>query len=126
MKKEVIIDGKASDWFEKAIFVLKDTHTEELPKDLFFYAEQLVENHMKKFPTMDRKALPTVDFTHNGLQKYHQVQNAYEQQVKREYEKIRSEKEKLKRREKYINTFVTLSVIACLLSLGALVLSNLG
>lgn len=125
MKEEIIIDGKTSDWFEKATFILKENHAEDLPKDLMCYAEELVENHMKRFPVRDRKALPTVDFTHEGLQKYHQFQRAYEQHVKREYEKINKEKEKIRKRAQYVNTFVTLSVIACLLSIGALIFSSL-
>ncbi len=125
MKKEIVIDGKTSDWFEKATFVLKDNHVENLPKDLMYYAEQLVENHMKKFPAMDREALPTVDFTHQGFKKYHEYQRAYEQQVKKTYEKINREKEKIRKRARYVNTFVTLSIIACLLSIGALIFSSL-
>ena len=125
MKKEIIIDGKTSDWFEKATFILKENHVEALPKDLMHYAEQLVENHMKRFPVMDRKVLPTVDFTHEGLQKYHERERAYEQQVKREYEKLSREKAKIRKRAQYVNTFVTLSIIACFLSIGALIFSTL-
>ena len=125
MKKEIIIDGKTSDWFEKATFVLKENSVEDLPKDLMHYAEQLVENHMKKFPIMNNKALPSVDFTHDGIQKYQQLQRAYNQQVKKEYEKIKKEAERVNRRARYVNTFVTLSIIACLLSIGALIFSSL-
>ena len=125
MKKEIIIDGKASDWFEKATFILKENHVEALPKDLMYYAEQLVENHMKKFPVMDRKALPTVDFTHEGLQKYHECQRAYEKQIQSQYEKLAREKAKIRKRARYVNTFVALSIMACLLSIGALIFSSL-
>ena len=33
MKKEIIIDGNGSDWFEKATFVLKDSQTNKIPQD---------------------------------------------------------------------------------------------
>ena len=124
MKKEIIIDGTASDWFEKATFILKETHANAMPKDLMHYAEELVENHMKKVP--QSKALPHADFTHQKLNEYQRNQMAYHEQIKREYARISKEKEMLKKRAKHVNTFVTLSIIACILSLIALALSSIG
>lgn len=124
MKKEIIIDGSASDWFEKATFILKDTHANVIPKDLMSYAEEIVENHMKKVP--ESKALPTSDFIHQRTNAYQKAQRAYHEQIKKEYARISKEKEVLKKRAKHVNTFVTLSIIACILSLIALALSSIG
>lgn len=52
MKKQITIDGQQSDWFEKAIFVLKESKATPIPNNLFQYAEHLVENQLKKMPTM--------------------------------------------------------------------------
>ncbi len=50
MKKQITIDGQQSDWFEKAVFVLKESKTTPIPNNLFQYAEHLVENQLKKSP----------------------------------------------------------------------------
>lgn len=51
MKKEIIIDGQQSDWYEKAIFVLKDeVNNPPLEYKLSSYADELVENYLKKIP----------------------------------------------------------------------------
>ncbi len=50
MKKQITIDGENSDWYEKAIFILKDKEPHYVPDNLFLYAEQIVENHLKKNP----------------------------------------------------------------------------
>lgn len=49
--KEIRIDGKQSDWYESAIFVLKPRMMEEhLPTNLIDYAEQIIERQMKLSP----------------------------------------------------------------------------
>lgn len=50
MKKQIIIDGESSDWYEKAVFILKDKKETHIPDNLFLYAEHIVENHLKKNP----------------------------------------------------------------------------
>lgn len=116
MKREIIIDGSASDWFEKATFVLKDSKPNNIPKDLTSYAEEIIENHMKKSPDFTTKAAPV----------YEQAQKAYHDHAKREYERLNKEKEVLRKRAKHVNTFVAISLIACILSLIALAFSSLG
>ncbi|PHV71216.1 hypothetical protein CS063_05860 [Sporanaerobium hydrogeniformans] len=51
MKKQITLDGENSDWFEKAIFVLKDKPSYMIPNNLFKHAEELIENYMKKNPS---------------------------------------------------------------------------
>lgn len=48
MKRQITVDGDQSDWFEQAVFTLKDQDGEIIPRDLFQYAEQLVEMELKK------------------------------------------------------------------------------
>lgn len=49
MKKQVTIDGGKSDWYEKAIFTLRDdVKLEKLPRSLPCYAEELIEGYLKK------------------------------------------------------------------------------
>ena len=51
MKKEIVIDGEKSDWYEKAIFVLKeDIKNNKVPRKLSSYAEELIEDYIKKTP----------------------------------------------------------------------------
>ncbi|WP_069999847.1 hypothetical protein [Cellulosilyticum sp. I15G10I2] len=50
MKKQITIDGENSDWYEKAIFILKESKKPYMPDNLFLYAEHIVENHLKKNP----------------------------------------------------------------------------
>ena len=50
MKKQITIDGEKSDWYEKAIFILKDSKQPHIPDNLFLYAEDIVESHLKKNP----------------------------------------------------------------------------
>lgn len=54
-KREIIIDGQDSDWYERAIFILKDHGHQNRPKNLFKYAEELVENSCKKGITRNSK-----------------------------------------------------------------------
>lgn len=113
MKKEIIIDGKGSDWFEKATFVLKGNDTSNLPKDLFSYAEEIVEKHLKKMPQAS---------SHYQMQKSY-PEMASSKSIQNEYSKIRTQKEKIKKREKQVNTFLFISLLACALSLIALTMS---
>lgn len=48
MKKQITIDGEKSDWYEKAIFILKDHQPTSMPDNLFLYAEDIVEDYLKK------------------------------------------------------------------------------
>lgn len=51
MKKEIIINGSQSDWYEKAIFILKDeVRRPPLSQKLSYYADELVETYLKKMP----------------------------------------------------------------------------
>ncbi len=113
MKKEIVIDGKASDWFEKATFVLKGNDTSNLPKDLFSYAEEIVERHLKKMPPVE---------AYNQMQK-NSLEMARSKSIQNEYTKISMQKEKIQRRAKHVNTFLAISLIACALSLVALMMS---
>lgn len=130
MKKEIIIDGTASDWFEKATFILKDSPSVQPPNNLVDYAEAIIENHMKrcpaKMPASKFTSLPPVDFTHKDPNPYQKAQNAYQVQMQFEYNKLCKEKEAIKKRARHVNTFVTLSIIACILSLIALGFSSVG
>lgn len=47
MDKDIIIEGKESDWYEKAIFVLKDQRKEQVPRNLAVYAEDILEKKLK-------------------------------------------------------------------------------
>ncbi|MBE6024409.1 MAG: DUF2721 domain-containing protein [Cellulosilyticum sp.] len=126
MKREIVIDGSASDWFEKATFVLKESHQAEMPQDLMTYAEEIIENQMKRGTGWQIKKLPQVDFTHQPANEYQKARIAYNEQMKREYARLTKEKEALRKRARYVNTFVTLAIIACVLSLVALAISGLG
>lgn len=113
MRKEIVIDGKASDWFEKATFVLKGNDRNSLPDDLFSYAEEIVERHLKK-------TSPIMPYNH--MQKSN-IEREKNKNIQDEYSKIRIQKEKIQRREKHVNTFLAISLIACALSLIALMMS---
>ena len=129
MKKEIIIDGTKSDWFEKATFILKDNVKLEKPSNLLSYAEELIENHMKKCPVSTPLAkmpdLPPVDFTHKQGNPYQKAHKAYQAQMQMEYERIQKQKAAIRKREKHVNTFVALALVACILSLIALAFSSM-
>ena len=56
MKKEIVIDGEKSDWYERAIFILKeDIQNNKVPKKLSSYAEELIEDYIKKTPIYTQK-----------------------------------------------------------------------
>lgn len=113
MKKEIVIDGKGSDWFEKATFILKGNDTSHLPKDLFSYAEEIVEKHLKKIPQVSN-----FGYMQKGYPKMTSSKS-----IQDEYSKIRVQKEKIQKREKQVNTFLLISLLACALSLIALTMS---
>lgn len=49
MSRKVVLDGKSSDWYKRATFILKDQEqTYTYPKNLEIYAEELVENYLKR------------------------------------------------------------------------------
>lgn len=47
-KREIVLDGKDSDWYEKAIFILKNDSNIKRPGNLLKYAEELIEDSCKK------------------------------------------------------------------------------
>ena len=48
MSKKIVLDGKKSDWYKRATFVLKDQEEHYIyPKNLESYAEELIENYLK-------------------------------------------------------------------------------
>lgn len=48
MRKKIILDGKNSDWYKRAIFILKDQEQPyTYPKNLEMYAEEVIENYLK-------------------------------------------------------------------------------
>lgn len=48
MNRQIKIDGQATDWYETAIFVLKEkVDQKQLPKNIVSYAEEILERHMK-------------------------------------------------------------------------------
>lgn len=135
MKKEITIDGTASDWFEKATFTLKDTKKESIPKDLMSYAEDLIESYMKRVPQSGREAVMQAADQAYKKQKYYKdkapqkgtnTQYRVAAQLMSEYEKLKRQRAAIKKRERYVNRFVALSLIACLLSIMALAFSYMG
>lgn len=48
MSRQIKVDGEGTDWFESAVFILKDqVHKNQIPKNIVSYAEELLEKHMK-------------------------------------------------------------------------------
>lgn len=47
MKKNIIIEGHKSDWYEKAVFILKDSKNTQIPSDLVTYADDILEKRLK-------------------------------------------------------------------------------
>ncbi|MGL6173476.1 MAG: hypothetical protein ACRC1P_02560 [Cellulosilyticaceae bacterium] len=47
MEKNIVIEGKTNDWYEKAVFVLRDPKTTKVPNNLVSYAEELLERSLK-------------------------------------------------------------------------------
>lgn len=137
MKKEIMIDGTASDWFEKAIFILKEEDMSKLPNDLMSYAEEIVEQCMKKRSGIDPKLIAKAQRAYETQGKYKskdkdnvaKIQGGVKLQLNEvntlqmEYEKLKQMKAALKKRERYVNRFVALSLLAAILSIAALAFS---
>lgn len=117
LKKEIVIDGSSSDWFEKAVFTLKEEDRSKVPKNLFSYAEELVEKQLKKFPS-------NVNIKGETNKRVHEVdekkllQQAYE--VQAGYAALKNKEKSLKRREAQIHCFFILSIGICIISVIAL------
>lgn len=76
MKKNIIIEGHKSDWYEKAIFILKDSKTTQIPKNLVTHADNILEERLK-----------IGEYTYNSinLDKY-SAYNKNSSQEKKEYQ----------------------------------------
>ncbi len=117
MKKQITIDGKQSDWFEKAVFVLKEKEVAQLPANLFLYAEHLVENQLKKnsyknFPTYKPIDEQQGDYLVKKLQA--------------ECPKKRSDALKKKRRAQIIDAFLCFSISLCFICIMILLFKIYG
>lgn len=44
----IMVDGKTSGWYDKAIFILADGSTREIPGDIVAQAESIVESYLQK------------------------------------------------------------------------------
>lgn len=117
LKKEIVIDGSGSDWFEKAVFTLKDEDRSRVPKNLFNYAEELVEKQLKKFPSNVNIKGETNKKLH-GMDEKKLLQDAYE--VQASYTALKNKEKSLKRREAQIHCFFILSIGICGISVIAL------
>lgn len=118
MKKEIIVDGKESDWFEKATFILKEDSNKELPKDVFTYAENIVETYLKK----NHIGSSSVSKTTSKETDVKELQQAA-YMLQNKYSRLQEEKKKLNKQQKMISSFCTVSVTLCLISLAMLVIS---
>lgn len=103
MKKQITIDGGQSDWFEKAVFVLKDNRSVPMSKNLFQYAEQLVETQLKKTPVYSREAMKKVEA---GYDPY--IENLKVEAIRKQEILVKKQK-----RAKIIDTFLYLSISFC-------------
>ena len=120
LKKEIVIDGSGSDWFEKAVFTLKEEDRSKMPKNLLSYAEELVEKQLKKFPG----SVNIKDETSKRLQEIDEkklLQEAYK--VQASYSALKNKEKSLKRREAQIHCFFILSIGICGISVIALACS---
>ena len=104
MKKQVTIDGKDSDWYEKAIFILKDKKESHIPDHLFWYAEDIIESYLKKNPV-------------ELCNKYY---NQKQQYIKKEGKK-KAYKKKGPNSARMVNLFLDFSLIICGISFIALI-----
>ena len=104
MKKQITIDGEGSDWYEKAIFILRDKKESHIPDDLFLYAEQIVENYLKKNPSAAYfNSTPQI-----SAQKKQCMSSIHQK--------------KAAKRAKMINYFFNISLIVCGISIIAVAL----
>ncbi|ONI42421.1 hypothetical protein AN639_11605 [Candidatus Epulonipiscium fishelsonii] len=47
MERKIRVQGIQSDWFEDAVFTVKEENLKDVPYNLCNYAEELIERHMK-------------------------------------------------------------------------------
>ena len=125
VKREITVDGKASDWFEKAVFTLKDEPNKGMPKDLFSYAEELVERHLKRFPDSRRKEIGSVNMEkeRKAERLVQSMQEAY--QLQSSYRELKKKERYLKNRERQIHLFFVVAVSICIISIIVLLLTML-
>lgn len=60
-KKVIMVDGKRSEWYEKAIFIMRgDINTESKPVDFVSEAEKIINSYMVKssLPITEIKSKP--------------------------------------------------------------------
>ncbi len=103
MKKQITIDGQQSDWFEKAIFVLKENKPTPIPNNLFQYAEHLVENQLKKTPIPFNKASKKIEASYDP----------YLENLKLEVARKSEVALKRQKRAKIIDAFLYVSISFC-------------
>lgn len=118
MKKEITIDGKESDWFERATFILKTNDMEKVPDNLFTYAEEIIESYMKKHPfTKSKKSMQNCEIRPNDKQvDMLTLTKAYNRQMN--YKKQQQNRIK---RERQIHYFFYISMSLCIFSLLLLI-----
>lgn len=121
MKREITVDGKASDWFEKAVFTLKDEQVKSMPKDLFSYAEELVEKYLKRFPDPREKDMITRKKEQEAEKLVQAMKEAYH--LQNSYRDLKKKERYLKSREKQIHLFFVLAVSICMISIMILILT---
>ena len=103
MKKQITIDGGQSDWFEKAVFTLKENKSVPMSKNLFQYAEQLVETQLKKAPLSTREPVKKVETGYDPYIENLKVEVARKQEIL----------VKKQKRAKLIDTFLYFSISFC-------------
>ena len=103
MKKQITIDGGQSDWFEKAVFTLKENKSVPMSKNLFQYAEQLVETQLKKAPLFTREPVKKVETGYDPYIENLKVEVARKQEIL----------VKKQKRAKLIDTFLYFSISFC-------------
>ena len=121
MKREITVDGKASDWFEKAVFTLKDEQVKSVPKDLFSYAEELVEKYLKRFPISREKDTILMKQEQETKKLVSSMKEAYD--LQNQYTKLKQKERNLRSREKDIHLFFVLSISICIVSVVILMLT---
>lgn len=121
MKREITVDGKASDWFEKAVFTLKDEQVKSMPKDLVSYAEELVEKYLKRYPTSSGNDMVAKNKEQEAEKLVQAMKEAYN--LQNNYRDIKKKERYLKSREKQIHLFFVLAVSICVISIIILMLT---
>jgi len=121
VKREITVDGKASDWFEKAVFTLKDEQVKSMPKDLVSYAEELVEKYLKRYPTSSGNDMVAKNKEQEAEKLVQAMKEAYN--LQNNYRDIKKKERYLKSREKQIHLFFVLAVSICVISIIILMLT---